>query len=110
MIWLRGVYSYFGRGVMTDARSLKVELLNKLPGDFDPSEIDQRVLRDGVNLTVLGWALVNPENQLVSKTNKVIKCIRELLVRNSSIERIHVNDVSGVINMAIDQVAVVFEK
>jgi hypothetical protein len=109
-IWLRGVHSYFGRGLETDTRSLKVELLDKLPRQFDPAEIDPRLLRNGINLTVLGWALLDSENQLVVKSNRVIKCIREILIRNPRVKQVHVDDVSSLIAMAVDQVAVVFEK
>jgi hypothetical protein len=108
--WLRGVYSYFGKGIETNTRALKVELLDRLPKGFDPFEIDQRLLRDGIHLTVLGWALLDPESQLVIKTNRVIKCVRGILQRNQTIEQIHVNDVAVLIDMAVDQVAVVFAK
>ncbi len=109
-IWLRGLYSHLSRGRQIDARSLKIELLDQLPKNFNPSEIDSHLLRDGVNLTIIGIGLLDPNSKLVKKTNKVFQSIRELLLQDPKTQRIDVQEISKRTGVAEDQVAVVFEK
>lgn len=109
-IWLRGIYSHLKKGEQIDARSLKIELLNQLPRNFNPSEIDSRLLRGAANITIVGIGLLDPNNQLVNKTNKVFRGIREVLLQNPNTERINVQDISKITEVAEDQVAVIFEK
>jgi predicted nucleotide-binding protein len=109
-IWLRGLYSHLSKGKQIDVRSLKIELLNQLPKNFNPSEIDSRLLRSDVNLTIIGIGLLDPDSNLINKTNKVLQGIREVLLQNPKTERINVQEISNLTEVAEDQVAVVFEK
>lgn len=109
-IWLRGLYSHLSKGRPIDARSLKIELLNQLPKNFNPSEIDSRLLRDGINLTIIGTGLLDPNSKLVKKTNKVFQGIRELLLEDPKTEHINVQEISERTGIAEDQIAVIFEK
>jgi hypothetical protein len=109
-IWLRGIYSKISKGIPVDKRTLLIELLSQLPRNFNPSDIDSRLLRGDVNITVVGMGLLNPQSALIRKTNRVMQGIRELLSRNPKIERIGVGDISELTGLAEDQVAVIFEK
>jgi predicted nucleotide-binding protein len=108
--WLRGIYSKLSAGKPVDKRSLLIELVNTLPKDFNPSDIDSRLLRGAVNITVVGLALLDPQNLLVKMTDHVIRMIRDLLSRNPRIKQINVNEISKSSGLAEEQVAIIFEK
>jgi len=108
--WLRGIYSNLSSHRPADKRSLLIELVNKLPSDFNPSEIDSRVLRGGDKLTVIGLALLDPQDLSVKMTDHVIRMIRDLLSRNPGTKQINVNEISKSSGLAEEQVAIIFEK
>jgi hypothetical protein len=108
--WLRCIYSKISTGKPVDKRSLLIELVNTLPKDFNPSDIDSRLLRGGVNITVVGLALLDPQDILVKMTDHVIRMIRDLLSRNPSTPQINVKEISNSTGWAEEQVAIIFEK
>src|SRR5712671_2968188 len=80
-LWLRAICSKMRGGEQVSARTLKVELRDKLSKDFDPLEIDYRLLANEDQITLLGIALLDPASEIVKKADEVIKRIRDLLMR-----------------------------
>jgi TIR domain len=108
--WLRSICSKISAGQPVDKRSLLIELVNNLPKDFNPSDIDSRLLRGGDKITVIGIGLLDPQNILVKMTDEVMRMIRDLLSRKPRTEQINVKEISGSTDLAEEQVALIFEK
>ncbi len=68
-LWLRALCTKLRNSEPINARALKVEFRDKLTEDFDPSEIDERLIRDEEHITLLGIALFDPLVCLNFKSN-----------------------------------------
>lgn len=53
-LWLHKVYEKYKKGEEVDIKALKVELRGKIPKDFEPQKIDDRLLRLGRLITLYG--------------------------------------------------------
>lgn len=94
-IWLEEVYTWIKNHEYPDYRKIKTKLLKKLPERFNPSHIDSRVGGyKGTNLTLLGIYTIDPKSKLIDKMNLVINCIRELLIKDSTLTKIKTEDIS----------------
>jgi hypothetical protein len=81
LIWMREVYNKLGIEE-PDRRKLKAALWTKLPRDFDPNSIDSRLLKHGIELTLLGTWVIDPEAKWLEVTDKIIFAIRDMLLKN----------------------------
>ncbi len=84
MTWLKAVYE----DSQFDPKMAKVRLREKLPKGFDPKKIDARFLLNGKILTVLGIWKVDPESPELKNLERVILCIRDLILSECGIETI----------------------
>ncbi|HEX7999593.1 MAG TPA: hypothetical protein VF528_14495 [Pyrinomonadaceae bacterium] len=109
-LWLGAICSKLRNGEPVSARALKVELRDKLPRDFNPSDIDSRLLRHEDQITLLGIGLLDPDSDLVKKADIVILSIRELLLGNPKIKSIAASYVSSDITLPDVEVAIIFKK
>ena len=109
-IWLEEVYSKIKMNKPINKRALMVELLGKLPKNFNPDEIDSRLLRGESNITLLGIGLIDPNSALIVKANQVLQGIREVLKQNPQKEDIEVYDVSYYTGLLNNEVADIFER
>jgi class 3 adenylate cyclase len=109
-LWLEAICSKLRNGKQVNARILKVELLDNLPKDFDPSKIDSKLLRSSDKITPLGIAAIDPTNEIVKKSNQVIHIIRQFLIKNPTMSVIHVNHISSATGMPEPEVADIFER
>ncbi|SRR6266705_2166166 len=75
--------------IKVDRRVVKVRLLGKVPDDFDPDKIDQRLCREG-KLTLIGLWHVDRANALFNAMHTTIGAIRALIIKKPGI----VNEVS----------------
>ena len=92
-LWLMAACKKIEMGRQPDRRVLKVELLDKLPKDFRPDDIDSRLLQND-KPTVLGLAACLPHSLLVQKTNIVWGSIHNLLLSKPSIRNVTVDEVT----------------
>jgi peptidoglycan L-alanyl-D-glutamate endopeptidase CwlK len=97
-------------GEQVRARTLKVELKDKLPRDFDPSEIDYRLLAGEDQITLLGIALLDPTSELVKKADLVINSVHRLLIGNPEIKSVGAEFVSHETELPKEEVAIIFRK
>jgi hypothetical protein len=109
-LWLRAICSKLRGGEQVSARTLKVELRDKLPKDFDPSQIDYRLLAGEDQITLLGIALLDPTSELVKKADLVINSVQNSLIPSPEIKSIGVDAVSQEIKLPREEVAVLFRK
>jgi predicted nucleotide-binding protein len=109
-LWLKETYLKQKKGAPANKRTLKIELLDKLPKDFNPSDIDRRLLRGDVNITLFGIGLIDPESELIKKTDKVLQAIREILLKTPDVKRIDVYAISNLTGITNNEVAEIFER
>jgi hypothetical protein len=78
-LWLKAVYASFQQQKKVSTRNLRAQLLGKISADFDPYRIDQRVLREGVKITLLGMWQIDKNTDMLEKCNKTLVSLKGLL-------------------------------
>ena len=106
--WLEAVYVRLRQGKQSKPTELLVELWSRLPEDFDYNQIDRRLIRHGVNLTLLGILHIDPATDLVEKTDHVIRCVRDLITKQPGIETVTSEQISEDLAIPEDEVALIF--
>ncbi|MFZ2205503.1 MAG: P-loop NTPase fold protein [Minisyncoccia bacterium] len=84
LFWLKISYEKFLKNETFNLHEELAKHWDKLPKDFDPSQIDQRLLIGGYTITLLGIWHVNPSSEIFGNTDKTIFIIRELLIEKSN--------------------------
>jgi hypothetical protein len=79
LLWLSTALRHSPDGEQIDTRNVLIELLGKISDDFDPRTIDSHFATSGNKITVLGRYLIDPNDQLVQKANKVALAVRDIL-------------------------------
>src|SRR6266571_3797192 len=109
-IWLDAVYSKLLKGQTIETRALKVELWDKLPKTFDPLHIDQRlVLNGGRDITLLGILHIDADSAVIRNTDRVILCIRDLLLEDHTRREFSAEEVATLTAIPRNDVARIFE-
>ncbi len=90
-LWLQEAY----KAEEFDPKIAKVKLRDKLPKGFNPKEIDQRLLRDGKNLTIIGVWHADPNSVMLKHIETGILAIKDLIIKNHGIEVITAKQVSA---------------
>lgn len=81
-IWLQEVY----KSREFDPKVAKVKLREKLPRNFKPKDIDQRLLLNGKYLTLIGVWHSDPESVLLKHLEITIITIKDLIIKKPGIE------------------------
>ncbi|MCA1568572.1 MAG: TIR domain-containing protein [Acidobacteria bacterium] len=108
-LWLGTICSKLRNGQPVTVRGLKVELRDRLPRDFNPSEIDSRLLKHEDKITLLGIGLCDPSSESVKHADMVILSVRNLLASNYEIRSVAVNYVSEDTRLPREEVACAFK-
>lgn len=108
-LWLEKIYEKTKAGDEIDLRTMRVELWEDLPKDFGPSRIHHRLLHGGTRLTLLGLWLLNPNDEMIRDTEKVILAIRKMIIENPKLESVSAKQVAEELGLEDDRVAVIFE-
>lgn len=81
-----------------DVKSLKVKLWNKLPKDFDPKSIDNRLIRNN-HLTLIGLWHVDPQSPIFSHVSKIMETMKDLILKNPNIKQIKSNEIADIVGI-----------
>ena len=81
-----------------DVKSLKVKLWNKLPKDFDPESIDNRLIRNN-HLTLIGLWHVDPQSPIFSHVSKIMETMKDLILKNPNIKQIKSNEIADIVGI-----------
>jgi hypothetical protein len=109
-IWLTAIYSKLKMFQPIDTRQLRIELWEQLPKNFDQTKIDRRLAVYGSSITLLGVWHVDPHSDLIHKTDQIIICIRDMILKNHKIKRFSARDVAESTNIPFKEVAMIFER
>lgn len=104
-IWLNAAYGRLKEGKRLEPRQLFVELLGKIPEDFEHERIDNRLISDQ-ELTLLGILHVDASTEFAEETDRVIRFIRELIIKGTT--TVTSEQVSEELALQEERVAVVF--
>jgi predicted nucleotide-binding protein len=99
-LWLQEVY----KTEEFDPRVAKVKLIDRLPRDFNPMEIDKRFLINGKILTIIGIWYVDSESVILKQLETVILAIKELLLKKLRIETVTAKEIAK--NTGIEELQV----
>jgi hypothetical protein len=90
-LWLNEIFkANFSK---IDAETLRAKLWEQLPEDFDPSKIDNRLIRYN-HLTLIGLWYVDPQNVIFGHISKIVEIIKELILKNPAISEIKANEIA----------------
>jgi hypothetical protein len=107
---MKAIYSRIKKGEPINSRELKVELRDKLPRKFNPFKIDRRLVINGSAITLLGIWHIDPDSDLIQKTDKIITCIRDMIFKSPMLKEFSAELVANSTNIPVHEVAMIFEK
>lgn len=106
-IWLLAAYEGLKAGEPIDPPQMLVQLWSEIP-DFDYKAIDNRLMRYGVELTLIGILQIDPNTELCDQTDQVIRFIRDKIKKQPNIESITAEEVSNALEIPPNSVALIF--
>jgi len=107
-VWISEIYKRHIQGDDLDLRAIRIELWDRLPKDFDPSQIDRRLL-PGTYLTLLGVWHIDPDSIIFEKTDIVIRAIRDEIIKNPKTVEIPSSHISQLADIPEQDVVQIFE-
>ena len=109
-LWLETLYHKIINNESIEYRIVRVELFDKLPIKFDPNEIDENLVNgDGERITLLGIHYINSKIDILSKTNKVISCIRLIIGQKTDSDEILTSTISKKIKLPENEVGLILK-
>jgi len=102
-LWLETLYAHQRKGEAVSDRAIEIELDGRLPKDFVRPAILGAFLREG-GITILGVALLDPDNALVKDANEVISAVREILKKNPNQKQITAREIAALRQMDVRRV------
>lgn len=81
-----------------NAKSMKIRLWDKLPTDFNPKEVDWRLIHDN-RLTLIGLWHVEPNSPIFSHVSKTIEVTRDLIKKNHDIKEVTAKEIAELVGI-----------
>jgi hypothetical protein len=92
-LWLRTLYEHWKTGKELSPRAIEMQLAEKLPHNFTMNRLLFGLGRNS-GITILGIALLDPQNPVVSESNEIIVAIRNFLKENPERQLITAKEIS----------------
>jgi hypothetical protein len=77
---------------------MKIRLWDKLPSDFNPKDIDWKLIRDN-RLTLIGLWHIEPDSPIFSHVSKTIGLTRDLIMKNPELKEITAKEISELLRI-----------
>lgn len=81
-----------------DVNTMKVRFWKKIPKDFNPSAIDNRLIRDN-RLTLIGLWHVYSNSPIFSHASKTIEITKDLILKNPGIKGISASEIAHLVGI-----------
>jgi pyrimidine deaminase RibD-like protein len=107
-VWLEAIYDKLRKDEQVNPTQMYVQLLGKIPKDFKYQDIDPRLILYGVDITLLGILQIHPDTDLVSKTDSVIRAIRQAIIENPAIDNVNSEDIAHSTGLSKYEVSIIF--
>jgi len=87
-IWLKACYKHLVDGKELIVRSLRAQLYPEIPGSFNPSTIDKRLLVGGGQITILGVLQVDENTPYYKLCENFLLLVKSLIIENPQLNEI----------------------
>lgn len=108
-LWLDEVYAISRTGQKVSTRRIYQSLMGKVPPDFNGYDIDRRLLKQGNELTLLGFWHSNPDDEIFNQVDALIKFMRERFLLEPDREIFECTEISGATKMDEEKIVKLFE-
>lgn len=92
--WLEAVYEKILNNEEFEYRTLLNSLGSIIPNDFDPKEMSTLLLRNGIELTLLGIWLIDENSKILSNFESIAYFIRDVLTSRSNVSTISSQEIT----------------
>jgi hypothetical protein len=110
VIWLTEIIKAYLKREKIDHISLKIRLNDKLDKNFDYKKIDHLLIINEVKPTLLTIRLIEPNNPIIQTAEKVLRQIKEDLIKNPELRRFDSSSISSQLNYRKDDMDLCFEQ
>jgi hypothetical protein len=98
-IWLLECWNHLrNHNSFESYKHVKVKTLNKVPKDFKPWKIDDKLIRENVEITLKGVIALNLEEEVFNAGNKVFDYIKKELFEDVEKKDFDLNSIADCIN------------
>lgn len=105
-IWLETVWDKSLNGEPLNYRKLKAELWGKIPNNFNPYNIDNRLLQGITEITLLGFLHLKISSNILQRCDQIIKAIRDHLLKKPDDTEINIEIISKKLKISQEKVSI----
>lgn len=102
-LWLEELYSAFKNDEYVDPTHIKRKLWNVLSDDFNPNDLDHRLVVSN-HITPLGIWHLDPKTDVIDRIDKILTALKELLKEKFNVNEIEIIDLAKKSNINLDEV------
>lgn len=96
-------------GCIPAYKKLRLDTVQLTGVDFDPHEIDQRLITNkGTTVTLLGIMHIEPNTKILQDIDNLIQTIRRTIIVEAGDDKFHIQDVSEAAGLSKDYARVIF--
>jgi hypothetical protein len=107
-LWLQYLYAKTLKNEIVTYKEIRTALYKELAPDFHPKQINRLLVdQNGERITLLGILAINSDSDLIHKTNKVINCIRDVLINDFNKQTITSQEISIKIDVKQNEVELI---
>ena len=109
-IWVSKLYEIFKQNRKLSYRQLRAELLGKLPYHFQRSDVDNRLVRYGIdNISLLGVVAIEKNYDVLKKADSIVGAIRDMLIKNPIKDQFLMKEIAEAVGMSEIEAGLIFE-
>lgn len=103
VIWLQEVWRLLREDGNNPAyKKIRLNTMNKTGNHFDPTTIDQKLLKErGTQITLLGILHIEPNSKILEDANKIVLAIKKRVVDDTSQEEFNIAEIAS--DLALDK-------
>lgn len=110
LLWIRTAYELQLSGKRVSERAIRVRLHeqgleDKIPRDFQPWKIDERLFTSGGTVTLLGVWHVDPDHKLLSQADAIIRAVKHILFTDETREAVTAGELSVQTGLPVETIA-----
>lgn len=109
LYWLEAVYERMRAGQKVVPRLLKHELRKELPSDFDPEQIDRRLLMAETEPTLLGIWHADPDSEIISLTDRLLRLLRKKARTQVEVGKIDLEELADKWGVSLRELSTAYE-
>ena len=107
-LWLQYLWAKTSKNENATYKEIRAALYKELAPDFHPSQINRLLVdQNGERITLLGIIAIDPDTDLLSKANKVINCIKDILIKDFDRQKVTSEEVGNIIDINHQEVGLV---